>query len=65
MGLMNAILLIFRKTFASRYRLAQYKLDLRIDAAQIIRCPFLDLFPQIGWNSEKKGLALFRGHNQV
>jgi hypothetical protein len=65
MRLMNAILLVFRRPFASRYRLAQYKLDLRIDAAQIIRGPFLDLFPQIRWNSEKKGLALIRGHNQV
>jgi hypothetical protein len=43
---------LFREAFPPRYRLPQDELDLRIYAAQIIGCPFLHLFQEIGWNPE-------------
>jgi len=48
-----------------RQRLTQQKLDLRIDAAQIIRGPLLELVPEILRDSQQESLALRRHRSGV
>jgi hypothetical protein len=58
----GATLFVLRRTLSFRHGLPQHKFDLRVHAAQVIRRPLLDFFPQIGGNPEQKGFAQFRGH---
>src|ERR1700719_3702325 len=53
---------ILARILASVDCLPQEEFDLRIHTAQIVRGPFLDVFPQIRGYPEQEGLALFAGH---
>jgi hypothetical protein len=61
----NALFIFRRAALAPGNGLPQDELDLRIHAAQIVSCPFLDFLPQLRRDSEQKGFALFRRHGQV
>ena len=42
--------------------LAQQVLNLAVHAPEFIRCPLLQLLPEIGWNTQQKGFAIISGH---
>ncbi len=54
-----------RNTPAFRHRLAQQKLDLRVDAAQIVGSPFFQILPQVRLDPQQKSLAPSGTHAQV